>query len=105
MKTFNLNFGILLILILLYSPINATSDWGQTGHRVVGEICEDYLKPRTKRKIEKLLKKKSLAFVSTFADEIKSDSTYNKFYTWHYINMSFNSDYESSEFYSNNKVK
>ena len=97
MKTFNLNFGIVLILILLYSPINATSDWGQTGHRVVGEICEDYLKPRTMRKIEKLLKKKSLAFVSTFADEIKSDSTYNKFYTWHYINMSFNSDYESSE--------
>ncbi|MFK2820907.1 S1/P1 nuclease [Flavobacteriaceae sp. LMIT009] len=97
MKNFNLNFGIALILILLYSPINAENDWGQTGHRVVGEICEDYLKPRTKRKIKKLLKKKSLAFVSTFADEIKSDSTYNKFYTWHYINMPFDSDYESSE--------
>ena len=84
-------------MMMLYIPVNASNNWGQTGHRVVGEICEEYLKPRTKRKIKKLLKNKSLAFVSTFADEIKSDSLYDRFYTWHYINMPFNSNYESSK--------
>ena len=84
-------------MMMLYIPVNASNNWGQTGHRVVGEICEEYLKPRTKRKIKKLLKNKSLAFVSTFADEIKSDSLFDRFYTWHYINMPFNSNYELSK--------
>ena len=98
MKTINLKLVITtVVLILIYMPIGASNNWGQTGHRVVGEICEEYLKPRTKRKIAKLLKKKSLAFVSTFADEIKSDSLYDRFYTWHYINMPFSTNYESSE--------
>jgi hypothetical protein len=76
---------------------NSSAKWGATGHRVVGEIASDYLKSKTKRKIRKLLNGKSLAFVSTFADEIKSDSSYNEFYTWHFINMPLNSDYKTSK--------
>lgn len=76
--------------------VNTAEKWGATGHRVVGEIAEDYLKPRTKREIRRLLKSKSLAFASTFGDEIKSDKRYNEFYTWHYINMPMDQDYEES---------
>lgn len=72
-------------------------DWGQTGHRTIGKIAEDYLKGKTKRKIAELLDGQSLAFVSTFADDIKSDKRYNEFYTWHYVNMPFGVKYEDSE--------
>lgn len=90
---------ILLVTIFLFSlhQMHAEDDWGSTGHRVVGQIADQYLKGKTKRHIKRLLKRKSLAFVSTFADEIKSDRRYNEFYTWHYINMPLDSDYESSK--------
>ncbi|MDU8886283.1 S1/P1 nuclease [Yeosuana sp. MJ-SS3] len=90
---------ILLVTIFLFNlhNIHAEDDWSSTGHRVVGEIADQYLKGKTKRQIKRLLKNKSLAFVSTFADEIKSDRRYNEFYTWHYINMPLESNYEDSE--------
>jgi len=71
--------------------------WGATGHRVVGEIAEQYLSSKTERALKKLLDGQSLAFVSTFADDIKSDKRYNKFYTWHFINIPLDANYEASE--------
>ena len=88
---------VLIIMFLFSITTNASEDWSDTGHRVVGEIAYKHLKPRVKRKIKKLLNDKSLAFVSTYADEIKSDKRYNEFYTWHYINMPLDSNYEDSE--------
>jgi len=87
----------LTILFILPFKTSHSEDWSATGHRVVGKIADNYLKPRAKREIKKLLDRKSLAFVSTFADEIKSDKRYNKFYTWHYINMPLDSNYKDSE--------
>jgi len=79
-----------LLLLFLCSSFNPSEvKWGKTGHRVIGEIADNYLKSSSKHKIQKLLHRKSLAFVSTFADEIKSDKRYNEFYTWHYINIAF----------------
>ncbi|CDF80140.1 S1/P1 nuclease [Formosa agariphila KMM 3901] len=72
-------------------------EWGPTGHRVVGKIADNYLKRSTKRAIEKLLNRQSLAFVSTYGDEIKSDDRYKKFGTWHYVNMDANQSYEDSK--------
>jgi len=87
----------LLLLMLCSSFNNSALKWNATGHRTVGKIADNYLKSSTKRKIKKLLKGKSLAFVSTFADEIKSDKRYNDFYTWHYVNMPLDSNYEDSD--------
>ena len=65
---------ILLAFLIIFSTVNAsTPDWGATGHRTVGEIAEGYLKGKTKRKIAELLDGQSLALVSTFGDDIKSD--------------------------------
>ncbi|WP_298343155.1 S1/P1 nuclease [uncultured Algibacter sp.] len=91
---------VFLIATIFILPTNshASDDfWGQTGHRVVGKIADIYLKGKAKREVRRLLKRKSLAFVSTFADEIKADKRYNKFYTWHYINMPLDSNYEDSK--------
>jgi len=88
----------LAALFILPLQSNALDDfWGATGHRVVGKIADDYLCGKAKREVKRLLKRKSLAFVSTFADEIKSDKRYNEFYTWHYINMSMDENYEDSK--------
>lgn len=72
-------------------------EWGPTGHRATGKIAENHLTKKALRKIDKLLKGQSLAFVSTYGDEIKSDKRYNDFYTWHYVNMPLDSNYEESE--------
>lgn len=87
----------LLVFTLLIPNFSHADDWGATGHRTIGQIAEQYLKGHTKRKIKKLLHGESLAFVSTFADEIKSDKRYDKFYTWHYINMPMNVNYDASK--------
>lgn len=88
---------ILIFIFVIPFQSNASKIWGPTGHRVVGEIAKDYLNPKTKRKLKKLLKKKSMAFLSTYADEIKSDKRYNDFYTWHYVNMPLDQEYDASK--------
>jgi len=67
--------------------------WGKTGHRVVGEVAEMYLSRRAKKMINKILDGKSLASVANFADDIKSDTLYNKYYPWHYVNYPANKKY------------
>jgi len=86
-----------IIVFAFTQKSQASDDWGATGHRAIGEIADNYLNCKAKRNIKKLLKRKSLAFVSTFADEIKSDSRYREFYTWHYINMPLDSNYADSK--------
>lgn len=88
---------VFVLLLVLFPNMEASNFWGPTGHRVIGEIAEQHLDKKTKKAVQKLLKNKSLAFVSTFADEIKSDNRYKEFYSWHYINMNLDESYEDSE--------
>ena len=96
MKTLYIYIIALLFIIPMYGN-TANTYWGSTGHRVVGKIADNYLSGKAKREVRRLLNRKSLAFVSTYADEIKSDRRYNKFYTWHYINMPLESNYQDSK--------
>ena len=97
-------FVLLSLLIYNNTPephaVNATEEtvvWGQTGHRVIGLIAEHHLTRKASRKIEKLLAGKSLAFVSTYADDIKSDRSYSKYRPWHYVNYALNTKYDVSK--------
>jgi hypothetical protein len=77
-----------LFLLFLLSQISLANPpvWGKTGHRVVGEVAEIHLSRRAKKMIHTILKGKSLAAVANFADDIKSDTLYRKYYPWHYVN-------------------
>lgn len=89
------NIIILSVLILLNSVnLNAAEDWGETGHRVTAEIAENHLNNKAKRAIRKLLDGESLAFVSTYADEIRSDDNLPDYGPWHYVNFPFGQSYE-----------
>ncbi|MBE0424888.1 MAG: S1/P1 nuclease [Lutibacter sp.] len=99
MKTFKLSY-IVTVFLLISSQLFANDgnpDWGKTGHRTVGEIADGHIKSKTKRKIAEILDGQSLALVSTFGDDIKSDKRYRNFNTMHYVNMPFGVKYEDSE--------
>ncbi len=90
---------LLIATVHCFANYNCTSkiEWGPTGHRAVGEIAEQYLTKKAHKKIQNLLDGQSLALVSTYGDEIKSDDRYKKFSAWHYVNFPFDSKYENSE--------
>ena len=67
--------------------------WGQTGHRVVGEIATSQLKPCTEKKIAAILGGESLAMCSTWMDEVKSDKAYDHWDPWHYCTIGDHQSY------------
>ena len=75
------------LLVVLFSFSVKAYSWGVLGHRIVGEIAEAYLTPRAKAEIKKLLGNETIALASNWADFIKSDSTYDYLYNWHFINL------------------
>lgn len=85
----------IIILTFFISFTSYADDWGQTGHRTTAAVADQYLTRKARKAIEKLLDGQSLAFVSTYADEIKSDSKYREYGPLHYVNIPFESDYDS----------
>lgn len=84
------------LVITFFLVVNigfASEDWGKTGHRAVGEIAEGYLNRKAKKEISKLLNGHSLAFVSNYADAIKSDRKYDAYKPWHYVSFPFGAKY------------
>jgi len=71
---------------MLAFPMRALA-WGPTGHRVVGQIAENHLTPKAKKAVMELLGNESLAAVSIWMDEIRSDSTYDAYKDWHWVTI------------------
>ena len=70
------------IVLVLFISVDSTAnngDWGSTGHRTVGEIADQHLKRKVRKKISKLLGVQTLALVSTHGEDIKSDNRYRRF--------------------------
>lgn len=86
---------LIMLSICSLSAAEKVFDWGRTGHRTTGEIAEQYLSRKAAKKINKLLDGASLALVSTYGDEIKSDKRYGEYWAWHFVNYPFDSDYDS----------
>ncbi len=61
--------------------------WGKDGHQITGTIATHYLTPEAKAAIQALLGDQSLADVSTWADEIRSDRAYRWANPLHYSNV------------------
>ncbi|WP_316737920.1 S1/P1 nuclease [Pedobacter aquatilis] len=82
---------VAILGLLTYLPMQVNA-WGMTGHRVVGEIADSYLKSKTRKAIQAILGSESLAMSANWGDFIKSDSAYNYLYNWHFVNLPANLD-------------
>ncbi|MEZ9537426.1 S1/P1 nuclease [Shewanella sp. 10N.286.51.B8] len=61
--------------------------FGQLGHRIIGEIAQNNLSKTAQEKINQLTKGESLAQMSTWADEIRSDKNWYHSSPWHYVSI------------------
>ena len=77
---------IVLLGFLFFLPFFSFC-WGVLGHRITGGIAESYLTPTAKNEIQKILGNETIALASNWGDFIKSDSTYDYLYNWHFINL------------------
>ncbi len=89
----------ILVFFVLFGMATAQANciWGKTGHRVTGHIAEKHLTKKARKAISKLLDGHSLAFASTYADEIKSDRKYSSFTPWHYVNYPLDMQYKDAK--------
>jgi nuclease S1 len=87
-----------IIVYLLFCLITIEGfGWGPTGHRVTGLIAEHYLNAKAKKRIKQLLGQESLALVSTWMDDIRSDSTHIDMADWHWVTIETGMTYDQSK--------
>ncbi|MDR1877625.1 MAG: S1/P1 nuclease [Flavobacteriaceae bacterium] len=78
----------LLVFLLMFCTAHLYA-WSTVGHRIIAEIAERNLNRKAKKELKILLEGRSLAYWSTWADQIKSDTTgtWKDTFKWHYINF------------------
>lgn len=86
----------ILTAIVTGSIVLNSFGWGQTGHRVVGEIASYHLSKKAAKSIRDILGPESLAMVANWMDEIKSDPSYNYLNSWHYLTVKAGKGYDPS---------
>lgn len=84
-----------VLIFLVFFSLNVGS-WGLTGHRVVGDIAEQYLSKKAKKQIKKILGTESLADVANWMDFIKSEPSYDAMKPWHYCTIPKGKTYEQA---------
>ncbi|MCP9290382.1 S1/P1 nuclease [Gracilimonas sediminicola] len=92
----------LLTLISIFalgftSTANEALRWGQIGHRTTGHVAEQYLTDKAAAEVERVLGNESLAEVSTWMDEVRSDDAYDFMAPWHYVTIPEGETYETVE--------
>jgi hypothetical protein len=89
----HLRIVLAVSLALVAAPALA---WGPTGHRAVGRIAERHLTAEAAREIAALLAPERLAYVGTWADEIRSDPAWAKAESWHWVTLPMGTTYADS---------
>jgi len=87
----------LFSLLIALAPLNETQKWGKTGHRVVGDIAEQYLSDEAFEAVDRILGDESIAIASTWMDEIRSDSAYDYTHDWHWVTVPDGMTYTETE--------
>jgi hypothetical protein len=82
-KSLLFRLAIILCVVCLL-PARAAA-WGNAGHRIIARVAWEYLTPRAKEAVTRLLGKEDLASASTYADDVRSlrpETT-----AWHFVEM------------------
>lgn len=76
---------ILFLSILVVVP--AMLAWGPKGHRIVAQVAYDHLTNKTRKHMDAVLGTRGMVYLSTWPDEIKSDTIYPQSHDWHYQDL------------------
>lgn len=87
---------VFISFLLAFSDSGSEFRWGQSGHRATGYIAEQYLTDKAKAEVNRVLAGNSLAEVSTWMDEVRSDDAYDFMGPWHYCTIPEGQTYEEA---------
>lgn len=87
---------VFVIGLFLIGPIYVLA-WGPTGHRAIGEVANEYLSLRAKKKLLSIMDGQSLAMASTWMDEVRADRKYDHWADWHWVTIPDGRTYEETE--------
>ena len=92
--------------VLLFSThhVEEAPEWGQIGHRVVGHIADGMLSKKARKNVKRVLGHETLAEVSTWMDEVRSDPAFDYAAPWHYTTIPDGETYETAEKAQNGDV-
>ena len=95
MKTFILT--CFLGVMVMAGSLSSAFAWGQNGHRITSEIAERNLSPKSLAVLRSILGEETLAEISTWPDDIRSDGTWDFVQPWHYISIEDDEPWEGLE--------
>lgn len=77
--------AVATLLLLTLAP--SAYGWGPIGHRVVAEIAQRHLTSAAQTKVSSLLEGRTLADVSNWPDELRSDPRFDKYKPIHFATV------------------
>lgn len=77
---------LMIFSVLLAIALN-TFAWGPKGHRIVAQVAYDNLDNKARKHVDKVLGTHGMIYLSTWPDEIKSDTIYPTSFTCHYQDL------------------
>ena len=77
---------VTVFFVLLAMATNILA-WGPKGHRIVAQVAYDLLDAKARKQVDKLLGTRGMIYLSTWPDEIKSDTIYPTSFTCHYQDL------------------
>jgi hypothetical protein len=86
-----------LALFIVLTGAGEGRAWGPTGHRAVGRVAERHLTPAAAQAVAALLGREPLAYVTTWADDVRSEEEWRKAESWHWVTVPDGQAYASSE--------
>jgi S1/P1 Nuclease len=81
---------------ILVAVAPGATAWGPTGHRAVGRVAERHLTPQAALAVSELIAPEQLAYVTTWADDIRSEPDWAKAEPWHWVTIPDGQTYDSS---------
>ncbi len=80
-------FSACFMLLILVPSMHQLLAWGNKGHRIVAQVAYDNLNAKTRKQVDAVLGKQGMIYLSTWPDEIKSDTIYPTSFTCHYQDL------------------
>jgi hypothetical protein len=88
--------SLIHLTFLLLFPLHGLA-WGATGHQVVADIAARHLNSKAQTAVQDLLGGESMASVSTWMDQIRSQPKYRYTNTWHWVTIPDGMHYDDIE--------